>query len=121
MDANLGGTVTACVGLMPDAGGATIVAASESGSVYGFADDGEALWRVQFPEHVTGLVSLNDRVAAACDDGTVYLLGADGAILAGHRQPGTMVGPIAAGDLRGAGSMAVVAGYGTRVVALRVD
>jgi hypothetical protein len=121
MDANLGGTVTAVVGLAPDAGGATIVAASESASVYGFADDGELLWHAQLPERVTGLATLNTEVAAACDDGTVYLLGPDGAILAGHREAGTMVGPIAAGNLRGAGSAAVVAGYGTRVVALGVN
>ncbi|MCD6360512.1 MAG: VCBS repeat-containing protein, partial [Armatimonadetes bacterium] len=117
-EANLGGTVTAVVTLASDAGGASVVASSEAACVYGFTDDGELLWRTQLPEHVTGLVSLNNRVAAACDDGTVYLLGPDGAILAGYREPAVMVGPIAAGDLHGAGSTAVIAGYGTRVVAM---
>ncbi len=120
-EANLGGAVTAAVGLAPDAGGATVVGASESGCVYGFTDDGELLWRVQLPEQVTGLNTLNDRVAAACDDGTVYVMGPAGTLLAGYREAGTMVGPITSGDLRGAGSAVVVAAYGERLVAVVVN
>jgi len=76
-------------------------------------------------------VTLNIELAAACDDGSVDLLGADGAILGGYR-PAVVRGAdapvrtsfpraLAAGDLRGAGSAAIIAAWGGELLTLRVN
>jgi len=119
-EANVGGAPTGIVGLSPNAAGAVVAIASESGSVYAYDAAGELRWRTELPEQVAGLATLNTELAAVCDDGGVYLLGADGAILGGHRQEGRPRA-LTAGDLRGAGSAAVIAAWGGELVALEVD
>jgi len=116
-DANLGAAVTDIVGLAPNAGGAVVVASSEAFAVYAFDGEGKLVWRCDLPEQVSGLATLNVAVAAACDDGTVYLIAADGTIVAGYREDAPPR-HLSAGDLRGAGSPAIIAAYGSRLVAL---
>ncbi|MGD9496815.1 MAG: hypothetical protein AB7Y46_10985 [Armatimonadota bacterium] len=118
--ANVGGAPTAIVGLSPNPAGAVVAASSESGSVYAWDGAGALCWRTELPEQVNGLATLNLELAAACDDGTVYLLGADGSVLGGYRAQGRPRA-LNAGDLRGAGSAAVIVAYGGELVALRVD
>jgi hypothetical protein len=119
-DVNVGGSVTDIVGLSAEDSEVQVAISSEAGSVYGFSGDGELLWRTELPEQVTDLATLNWEVAAACDDGTVYLLDADGTILGGYRAEGRP-GALSAGDLRGAGSAAIVAAWGAELVALRAQ
>ncbi len=130
-EANVGGSVTAIIGLSPTDAGAVVAASSEAGSVYGFDGAGAMLWRTELPEQVSDLVTLNTQLAAACDDGTVYLLGADGGILGGYR-PAVVddadapvripfPGALSAGDLHGAGSAVIVAAWGAELLALAVD
>ncbi len=118
--ANVGGAPTAIVGLSPNEAGAVVAASSESGSVYAWDGAGGLRWRTELPEQVSDLATLNLELAAACDDGTVYLLGADGSILGGYRTEGRPRA-LTAGDLRGAGSAVVIAAYGGELVALQVD
>ncbi len=119
-DANVGGSVTDIVGLAGDGSEVAVAVSSEAGSVYGFDAEGALVWRTELPEQVSDLATLNTQVAAACDDGTVYLLGADGAILGGHRADERPAG-LSAGDLRGAGSAAIIGARGDEVLALSVD
>ncbi len=118
--ANVGGAPTAIVGLSPNEAGAVVAASSESGSVYAWDGAGELRWRTELPEQVSDLATLNIELAAACDDGTVYLLGADGSILGGYRADGRPRA-LSVGDLRGAGSAAIIAAWGAELLALKVD
>jgi hypothetical protein len=118
--ANVGGSVTDIVGLLAEGTDAVVAISSEAGSLYGFNAGGELLWRTELPEQVSDLATLNRQVAAACDDGTVYLLDAEGTILGGYRSE-RRPGALSAGDLRGAGSAVIVAAWGAELVALRAD
>ncbi len=79
---NVGGSPTAIKPLDVDGDGKPeVVCSSEGFGVYAFGSDGEQIWRTQLPEGVNDLAAVRERLAAACDDGRVYLLDREGKLL----------------------------------------
>lgn len=58
-EANVGGSPTGIVGLMPNPSGAVVAISSESGSVYGYDAMGALRWRRELPEQVADLATLS--------------------------------------------------------------
>jgi outer membrane protein assembly factor BamB len=113
---NVGGSPTAIKPLDVDGHGNTgIVCSSESFSIYAFGPEGNQIWRTQLPEVVNDLAIVGDRIAAACDDGRVYLLNHQGKVT------GTCYVQSRPTSLARSCKEMVVAAVGHSLVALPID
>ncbi len=112
---NVGGSPTSIKPLDVDGdGNPEMVCSSESFSIYAFDSEGTQIWRTQLPEAVNDLVVVGDRIAAACDDGRVYLLNRQGQIV------GTSDVRLRSTSLARSGKDEVVAAAGNWIIAFPI-